>query len=660
MKKNILYYYQVYFNNSLDYPFTYSSTKNNLERKRVLAPLRNKIVVGFVLERTLENPNFKIKAILEVLDAEPILDTHQIKLVRWISKQYLSAMGETLSLFFSYENLLLKKKEINLQKKIIPKVEQKIEEINLNIIQEKKFQENRNFFNNFNAFLIHGITGSGKTFFYLKIIKEIIEKKKQALIMVPEITLIFQIRDLCKRFFDKDKVAIFNSKLSSKKKEELKNRLQSQEIEIVIATRSGIFLPFKNLGIIVIDEEHENSYKNNFTPRYQVKQVAYYWAEMKSIPLVFASATPSVEIYYQAKFGKIKLIEFTERYKNMKLPKTYFLKKEGEEEISLNIYKKIFSSLEKKKQVLIYINQRGFSSTVFCKDCKIYFKCPHCEITLTYHKKKSILICHYCGYKINFNNQCLNCKGDELSLIKAGTEKIYEQIKERLQDYRVERFDSDNLTTVKKIESTLEDFKNNKIDILVGTQMIIKGHDFKNVSLVVVLDPEKYLLLPDYRSNERIFSHLIQVSGRAGRHGKEGDFGEVLIQTDMENHFCLLAAKQQSYNDFYKQEIVYRKIFNYPPFSKLIRFVFRGKDEDLVIKVAKMMKEKLVENHQSQMTLLGPSPCLLEKQKNYYRWNIILKVQQFNKFLNIIRKIRQQLHNKKVYIEVDISPVDLF
>lgn len=661
--ENSLHYYQIYFNSPLPNPFTYSSVLPDLEKRRVIVSLRNQKVVGYVDSRLEKQDSFdyRVKEIIEVIDDGPVITQEQRDLAEWISRQYLSTLGEALSLFFSF-TLKAKKKDKQEQKKNKENLEriglEKRTAIKLNDDQEKKFSTVKNKLFEFNPILLHGVTGSGKTFFYLKMVEECLVKRKQVIILVPEITLIFQIYDLCQKLFPDLGLAKYHSKIGDKKREKVKKQIRSGQVSLLVTTRSGFFLPFKDLGLIIIDEEHESSYKNGGSPRYQLKQVAYYWAELKRIPLVFVSATPTIELYYQTQIGGMIAVELKERYAEATLPKVEFIGRETEEGISLDSYHQVFHTLKTGKQVLFYINQRGFSSTVICGNCHHDYRCPQCDITLTFHKKKDILICHYCGYREAFTGECHECGDKALHYIKAGTENIWEQLQKRFAEYHVVRFDSDNVSQPGRVQETLKEFRENQIHILVGTQMIIKGHDFKNVGLVVVLAPEKYLLLPDYRSGERMFSHIMQVAGRAGR-DKQVGLGKVIVETDIAHHYALVSAKKHSYLDFFEKEIEYRRAFDYPPFSKLIRLVFRGLNGKEVEAVSHQVKSVIQQKFKKGIIILGPSPCLLEKQNRYFRWNILLKLKQQKYFLENIQKTQLAI-DKKVYMEIDVSPVDLF
>lgn len=714
-------YYEVYFNHPLNRPFTYRYSQQlsevssrSLLYHRVLVPLRGKTVVGFVTSEVESPTAFKVKDIIAVIDRAPVLSPRQVQLATWIANQYLSSLGEALALFFSFtppkQPLITKRvKRDNLEnhnksQEPIPVISSELaEELRTRIVLN---EEQCTCFDTFKTALadkahgvflpalVHGVTGSGKTYFYLRLVLEVILTGKQALILVPEITLIFQIDTLVKVLFPELRREVYHSKLSDKARTEVKQSVAKGGCNLVIATRSGFFLPFKSLGIIVMDEEHENSYKNNASPRYQLKQIAYYWAEKLAIPLVMVSATPSVELYYQTspevfnsktknnetprvnsnekkkKSTPITLFKLKERYAATTLPEVTLLaatskseRSVGENEIPPEIYRAVFEELSNNRQVIFYINQRGYSSMVYCKSCKTTEGCPNCDITLTYHKKNQYLSCHYCGYRIQFKAKCTSCGSEELRFVKGGTENFYEQLSARFQNFQVERFDSDHTRTVKQIQAVLKDFREQQINILVGTQMLIKGHDFKNVGLVVVLFPENYLLLPDYRSQERMFSHLMQVSGRAGRDARMGK-GRMLIVTRMPELGTLRAARAQSYENFYEREIEARKVYGYPPFVKLINLVLRGRKEEQVVvasNYAKAELEKIISRISITAQVLGPSPCLLERSNNYYRWNILVKVAQQNRFLTALEKSELlPPRSTGVYLEIDVSPVDLF
>ena len=662
----------------MDREFIYCSSFSNLCIRRVLVSFGNSsfkvgIVVNSVQKFNIDT-QFEIKPIQKILDKSPILTIKQLQLAKWISFYYFCSLGEAISLFVSFsQNLSTQKEENTIEEKQQNYITNKynnflIKRINLSQEQQIIFQNLVKLLNSFSISLIHGVTGSGKSYLYLKIAEFILKKETQILILVPEINLVFQIANLFNQFFNNNVIVIYHSKTSSSStKQKIKNNIRSNSLKIIIGTRSAFFLPFSNLGAIIIDEEHENTYKNSETPRYHIRQIAQYWCKSLNIPLIFSSATPSIETYYQTTLKqKVYLFKLKNRYSSIPLPKTQVICKKNfsqEDFLEKDIFKAIFNHLQKNQQVICYLNQRGFSSFTICKECNYLPSCPDCDVSLTYHKKKNILLCHYCNFTTEFKEICENCQSSNISFIKPGTQHLENQLIKKFFGYKVFRFDSDIATTPKKMEKILQDFNDQKIQMLIGTQMIAKGHDFKTVQLVVIIDPEYYLTLPDFRSNERIFQQITQVSGRSGRAKEQGN---VLIQTGIEDHFAVKEGINQDYESFFQNEINIRKNSAYPPFVKICRLVVRGNKEEKVkhaiIKLKSILSHFLLPEI---AIILGPSPCLIERLKANFRWHLFIKIFNMKHFLYILNKHKSSWNSKKVigqgvYLEIDNDPVDLF
>ncbi len=659
--------YEVVFNLPLEKTFTYQSSDTNLTHKRVLVPFKKKLQVGFVLKKIpLQEYPYAIKKVNAVLDQEEIIQKDQLAFAKWISYFYLCSLGEALSLFFSFSTIKGKSKanllvsptnfrEIFIEEKILNK------SIILNEEQEEIFKKIKKTLNVFTYYLVFGVTGSGKTILYAKLVYEIIKNQKQTLVLLPEITLVLQIYKIFSTYFIKNKVIFYHGKLNNSKKDKIKATIKNNSSAIVIGTRSAFFLPFANLGGIVLDEEHDSSYKNNQTPRYQLKTLAHYYCQKKNIPLMTFSATPSLETFYYAKQNKIKAFFLSKRFNQKKLPNITFEQTWNNQKIVQAVNKKILEKLENNEQVVIYLNQRGYATSLICQKCNQIFKCINCDVSLTYHQKTNKLICHYCSYTRPFTNTCWSCGFQDIMPVKFGIEKIIADLKSKFRNFTIARFDSDTLTTPSKIEKVIKAFKEKKINILVGTQMIIKGHDFDNIGLVVVFHPEKYLMFPDYKANERLVSHIIQASGRAGR---KNVIGEVIVQSQIPENYPLTILPKHSYPLFYEKEISLRKKYLYPPFVRIVRIVFRGKNEKEVVKVAKEKSESLKSYFkEEQIDFIGPSPCLIVKIKDNYRWNVIFKIHNFKEFFKKVAQNKAVLkltNYSKVYLEVDIDPEDLF
>ncbi|MEW6618992.1 MAG: primosomal protein N' [bacterium] len=481
----------------------------------------------------------------------------------------------------------------------------------------------------FKVFLLHGITGSGKTEVYLQAIDEVLKIGKGVIVLVPEISLTPQTVERFKARFG-GKVAILHSKLSPGERYDQWRRIQEGGAEIVIGARSAIFAPMKNLGLIVIDEEHETTYKQyDSVPRYHARDVAIMRAKFTDAVVILGSATPSVEAYYNTSIGKFYYLHLPSRIDHRPLAEVEIIDmkeelKMGNRSIfSLKLKEAILDRLNKQQQVIIFLNRRGFATFIQCRDCGMTMRCPHCEITLTYHFADKMLKCHYCNFQKIAPAFCPKCQGTQIRYSGTGTQKVEDELQKLFPHSRISRMDLDTTTPKMAHDNILSSFKSGGIDILVGTQMIAKGLDFPNVTLVGVVSADVGLNLPDFRAAERTFGLLTQVAGRAGRGQNPG---LVIIQTYNPEHSTIQSAKIQDYATFYSQEITFRKELNYPPFTHLLNIIIKGKNGEETIKLAQTLGSILRSNNQDKtVIILGPAPCPLTKIKEEYRWQILLK-----------------------------------
>ena len=521
-----------------------------------------------------------------------------------------------------------------------------------------------------NKFLIHGVTGSGKTEIYLQLVEEMIKLNKDSIILVPEISLTPQTTE---RFIGRfgDNVAVLHSKLSYGERFDQWRKIKEGKVKIVVGARSAIFAPFNNLGLIIIDEEHETTYKSSMHPKYSALEVAEKRCDQLGAYLVKGSATPSVESYYRAKTGELRLLNLNERINNKALPKVKIidmreeLQKGNMSIFSNELYKAIEKNLKDKKQTILFLNRRGYSTFVSCRQCGYVVKCNSCDISMTYYMKENKLKCHYCGLAINPPNICPVCKSKYIKYFGIGTEKVEAYTKEIFPNAKVKRMDMDTTTKKGSHESLLEEMKNEEIDILIGTQMIAKGLDFKNVTLVGIIAADTSLNLPDFRASERTFQLITQVAGRAGR----GEFeGNVIVQTYNPDHYSIQSSKEHDYLKFYNKEIVLRKEFDYPPFSHIISIVIYGENKNKVLIMSKEIYNALIKeitaNRLESMfyDIIGPNPAPLEKIKDNYRFQILIKFQDkyIKKLKNIIEWVcitnRYGLDLNGVKLNIDINP----
>ncbi|XMB66843.1 primosomal protein N' [Mycoplasmatota bacterium zrk1] len=472
-----------------------------------------------------------------------------------------------------------------------------------------------------NIFLLHGVTGSGKTEVYLEIIERTIQNGKEAILLVPEIALTYQVIDRFKARL-KDNVAILHSGLSIGERYDEWRKIIRKEVKCVIGARSAIFAPLGNIGVIVIDEEHESTYKQEDMPRYHAREVAKLRTKYYKCPLILGSATPSLESYARAKKGVYKLLELKNRALNAKMPKINIIDMKNEDRLLSNILiNEIINRVKKNEQVILLLNRRGYSNFVLCKDCGEVEKCPHCDISLTYHKYGNKMVCHYCGYAKLKPKKCSNCESKDIDFIGIGTESAEEELKRLIPNIRVLRMDQDTTSRKNAHKSILDAFADKKADILLGTQMIAKGLDFENVTLVGVIACDLTLNISDFRASERTYQLLTQVGGRAGRRSVQG---EVILQTYNPEHYAI-SSVTNDYLEFYKKEMYSRKIAGYVPYYYIETIRVTSKDERLAMteasKIASILKKRLTPSSK----VLGPVAPYISKLKNRYRIQVIIK-----------------------------------
>lgn len=519
----------------------------------------------------------------------------------------------------------------------------------------------------YKKYLLYGVTGSGKTEIYLQLIEKVINEGKSAIMLVPEISLTPQMINRFIERFGKDIIAVLHSKLSVGERYDSWERIENEEARIVIGARSAIFAPVCNLGIIIIDEEHDSSYKSEMAPRYNAKEVATQIAKYNNIPLLLGSATPDIVTFYKAQNEDIELLKLSKRANNSSLPNVQVvdLKQElangNRTMISVKLYKLIQENLKNKKQTILFLNRRGFSTFVMCRDCGYVAKCKNCNISLTYHKKEEKLKCHYCGYEEEIHKICPECGSKKIKYFGTGTQKLELEINKIFPTASTIRMDIDTVTKKNSHEEILEKFNKDKIDILIGTQMIVKGHHFPNVTLVGVVSADGSLNIDDYRASERTFDILVQVAGRAGRENLQGN---VIIQTYNPDNYSIQYAKKQNYDEFYNVEIKLRNQLRYPPFCDIIMFGISGETEEIVSKTAEKLYRNLkeqIEKEQIIANVLKPLPAPIDKIKNRYRWRIIIKAKVNDKLIDIINEClySKEILKNNARIIADINPTNM-
>ena len=516
------------------------------------------------------------------------------------------------------------------------------------------------------VFLVHGVTGSGKTELYLAIFEHFIKNGGDCIILVPEISLTPQMIERVKGRFNND-VVVYHSKLTVNERYTEWEKVISGKVKVAIGTRSALFLPFKNLSCIVIDEEHESTYKSESDPKYIVKDVAIEYSKLKdNLKVILGSATPSIESYYKAKINEYKLLEIKNRVNFRKFPKIEVINmkdelNQGNKSIfSKTLYSKINERIFKEEQTILFLNKRGFSSFVSCRSCGYVYKCKFCDITLTYHGASKYLMCHYCGYGEKNKNQCVKCGSNYVKYFGIGTEKVELLSKKFFPNARILRMDFDTTRKKNSYSEIYDKIKNKEVDIIIGTQMIAKGFDFENVTLVGVLAADLSMNIPDYKAYERTFQLLNQVSGRAGRGEK---LGEVCIQTYDPDSYVIRHSRNNDYKSFYDEEIKIRKTLNYPPFTDILNVLFQSKDVKFCDEVIIYLYQKLKNEFSSMYQILGPSSCMISKINDYYRWQIIIKGKyDFEVYNKIKEMIYENLQNFKFEYKVsfDVNPYSIF
>lgn len=709
-------------NKNIDKTFDYlvpSNLENKIEvGKRVTVPFGHQILEGFVLG-TNETEYENLKEIIDVVDEDIVLTKELLDLGKYVSNTTLSTLISAYQVMLpkalkaqkgtkinkkivkyvelsdvnikefklnekQQEILNIVKKEKRVKKEILNKIslsstntlikrnilieiekeeyrldteEELIEKYPLTIEQQKVVdeilleEEKR-------IFLLHGVTGSGKTEVYMEIIEKMKEQGKTSIVLVPEISLTPQIVSRFRKRFGKN-IAILHSRLSEGEKYDEYRKISRGEVDIVIGARSAIFAPLENIGIIIIDEEHSTSYKQESNPKYNAIDVAIERSKYHDAKVILGSATPSLETYARAKKGVYKLLELSRRVNNRPLPKVEIVDMNKEKDktsyFSEKLKKAITERIEKQEQIILLLNRRGYASFVTCSNCGYVEKCPNCDITLTYHKSSNTLRCHYCGYGNKRIDVCPECGEKAIKELGVGTEKVEEEIN-NLFNCRTIRMDFDTTSRKGSHEKIIESFKNHEYDILLGTQMIAKGLDFENVTLVGVINSDTSLMIPNFRSSEYTFQLLSQVSGRSGRGNKEGS---VIIQSHNPEHYAIALSKNHDYIVFFNQEMKIRRELSYSPYYYMASVKVISKEYDKAKeesnKVGSFLKNKLTNS-----IILGPTVCSVFKMNNLYRFNIIIKYKKEDNLYPALTYLQEHYKNiNNVKIDIDFNPINI-
>lgn len=657
-------------------PFHYGvpdDLKNKVEiGKRVWVPFRNRPIVGYIVG-FVERPQVKdVKHILSVIDDMPILDNQLLKLTKWIGEYYYSSWGEAIQAAIPGP-LKRGRTKIKPKRPLTEEAYEPTKKFKPTDQQEgalksifKSLSENKH-----DVYLLHGITGSGKTEVYLQAIEAVLKLGMSAIVLVPEISLTPQAVERFKSRHGKT-VAILHSRLLESERFLEWKKLKEGTAKIVVGARSAIFAPVKNLGLIVVDEEHETSYKQEDAPRYNARDVAIMRAKLSNATVILGSATPSVETYYNAISKKYKLLRLTERIEKRQLPKVEIIDMRQEmidtkevKILSRALENAIADALNRKGQVMLFLNRRGFSTFINCKHCGYVVKCKYCNVSLTYHFDTKRLDCHYCNYQEPPPEVCPKCKSEYVRYFGIGTQKVESEVARLFPQCNIGRMDTDATAKRGSHKQILTDFRRGKIDILVGTQMIAKGHDFPKVMLVGVVAADTALNLPDFRASERTFNLLTQVAGRAGR-GIEP--GKVIIQTYNPLHYAIEKSINHDYVGFFDEEINFRRELKYPPFAHIVEINLRGRNEERVIKISHELggilnafsKREYFQACHESIEVVGPAPAFISKMRGRFRLNILLKGKNPKDICKLIDESLRHLRGRSaVTIAIDVDPIGI-
>ena len=632
---------------------------------RVRVPFKNREITGFLVGVRETPPDSKLKRIIEIMDEEPVLSDEMLRLTRWLSEYYFSSWGEAI------ETAVPRWVKQGKRLKEIPasppfSEPPKTREWTLTSEQEKAFHQIQKALGEETSrpILLHGVTGSGKTELYIRAIQEILAKGKGAIALVPEIALTEQIRRFFHQHFE-GQLEILHSKLSDGERFWAWKRIESGQKRVLLGPRSAVFAPMPRLGLILIDEEHEGSYKQEQSPRYHAREVALWRAREEKALLILGSATPSLESMASAEKKIFQRLDLMKRVENKPLPEISIidLKKEGDIQkrsviFSRLLARKIESNLSRKEGTLLLLNRRGFSTQVHCPGCGEVVSCPSCEVSLTFHQEDNRLLCHYCNYQIETPRACKQCRQPLLRFTGYGTEKVESELGRLFPQARVARMDADSVRRKGSHERVLADFRDQKIDILVGTQMIAKGFDFPHVTLVGVVLADVGLLLPDFRSAERTFQLLTQVAGRAGRGNQPG---RVIIQTYSPEHPSVACARTHDYTGFYNEEIKKRSQHHYPPTQSLINLLIRPRVEKKAYLFARELRESLRKNlTDPHVEVVGPAPLPFYRLRGHFRWHLLIKAAEIEQAQELIRRTLTGFKRRSgVAFQVDVNPLNI-
>lgn len=671
-------YAQIAISTPVDHLFTYEIPPELSDKieigARVIVPLNRRDAVGYIIELINNLPknlkDTKIKAIKRLLDEKPAFSKNMLRLIKWMNNYYQRPIGDICKTALPNKLTSIKFTDVKSRKVIIPDEsldDSKGKPLKLTPNQQIVFDsiEKSLVSGKASNYLLHGITGSGKTEIYIKLFERLLELGSQGILLVPEISLTPQLIGRFKKAFG-DKVGLYHSGLTDSQRLDQWNKAQNNEISIMVGTRSAIFAPFSKLKLIIIDEEHDSSYKQEDMLTYNARDVAIVRGKFEEALCVMGTATPSLESYYNAKTSLYHYLHLPDRPFGAVLPKVKIVdmcdsyeRNENSKFLSYSLISAINDNLKNNKQTLLFFNRRGYANFLLCEDCGHTYVCPNCNITMTYHLKPKKLVCHYCELSVTPPNTCEKCNGINIKYLGSGTEKIESEIEKLFPNAKIGRLDSDTSGKKDHRRNLLNKMHNNEIDILIGTQIITKGHDFSNVTLVGIIDADIALNIPDFRAAEKTFQTITQVAGRSGRTSTDG---QVLIQTYNPEHPSIMAAQKHDFKAFYDRELTSRKEVGYPPFARLANIKLLSSKEDRVIDSSKKIAKMLKRFKNGKISILGPAPAVLDKIRGKWRWQILIKgssAKELNNFLHSVRPYIDELTPSGVKINIDVDPINL-
>ncbi|MFH1996345.1 MAG: primosomal protein N' [Candidatus Omnitrophota bacterium] len=649
--------------------------------KRVRVPFGTRSIVGYVVGLGEREGGRQLKELKGIIDAAPIVSPELLALSKLVASNFFCTWGEAIAATvpggLKGGKTSMKPREEETRPPALASIgaggrEMPVETVASSgphtLTDEQKTALDRIVSaierEESKVFLLHGVTASGKTEVYLQAIEKVLKKGKGAIVLVPEISLTPQTEERFVSRFGK-RVAVIHSRLTAGRRFVEWKRILDGEADIVVGARSAIFSPIRKLGLIVVDEEHETSYKQEDVPRYHAREVAEMRAGLSNCPLVLGTATPSLESYYKAKQGAYVLLDLTRRIDNKIMPKVKIvdMRLELATKKRIEIFSKVLidaieRTLKEGKQGILFLNRRGYSTFVNCKQCGLVLKCRRCDSTLVYHFHDKALSCHYCSFKTKPPEVCPSCRSKHISYLGLGTEKVESEMVRRFPFiHTIARMDSDTTSKRGSHDRILKKFRSGEVSLLVGTQMIAKGLDFPNVTLVAVISADSMMNLPDFRASERTFNLLTQVAGRSGRGDRPG---EVIVQTYAPSHYAVLCAAKHDYKKFYEKEIESRKELQFPPFAHLIKVTVRSRADSIASSAAEKLAEAIRKNAPDGIKISGPAPSPIARLRGYYRWNILVKSVDRAEACDVLkRSLKSFKKPSKVLIAVDVDPMSV-